>query len=784
MYCDNCDKSSQYKYEYNGKCLERCSKGVLSGSKKCKCELDKCLLCPQVALNLGLCTECNTGYFPKENDPSNLLTCNENFPFRMEKNNKFNCVSNCSYYYYKKENNYYCTNELSCPKDYPKLKENSKECTDSIDVEDVINYILNIEKNRTEGSKLEQIKYYDNILQNIESSFTSIHYDTSKIDSGIDEIITTDKMTVTFTTTENQKNNINNNMTSIDLGECEILLRNFYNISSNATLYMKKMDIVQEGTKALKVEYDIYCKLSGTNLEKLNLTACGGSKISIIVPIVINDDLDKLNTSSGYYNDICYTTTSEDGTDISLKDRKNDFANKDRVVCQEGCIFSEYDYENHVAKCKCNVKESPPSIADMKIDKDKLLENFKDIKNIINFELLKCHERLFSKEGIINNYGCYLILVIIFFHILSIFIFCISNFSIIEKKIMSIASKLNKNQSTVGKEIQKISKIPDKKIIIFRPKLGKNTEKVNFGKNKLIQISAIKNNPIKKSTAKKGKLNISSKERIMDNSIIKNDNIKNNQIKNRNLKNKINPKTIIKEKASIGIKENFKNYIDEEINGLPYNIAVKFDKRSYCEYYGSLIKTQHNLICVLFNNTDYNSGIIKMDLFLVGFVIEYTINALFYNDDTMHEIYESKGEFDIETQLPIIVYSTIISYILNSPLNFLALTNDIIIDFKQTKNTNNIMKKAKKLVNILNFKFFLYFIISTLFLVFFWYYISMFGAIYRNTQIHLLKDILMSFVLSLFFPFAIYLLPGILRIPALSKKKKYLYNVSKFLQSF
>ena len=50
-------------------------------------------------------------------------------------------------------------------------------------------------------------------------------------------------MTVTFTTTENQKNNINNNMTSIDLGECEVLLRNFYNISNNATLYMKKMDI-------------------------------------------------------------------------------------------------------------------------------------------------------------------------------------------------------------------------------------------------------------------------------------------------------------------------------------------------------------------------------------------------------------------------------------------------------------------------------------------------------------------------------------------------------------
>ena len=50
-------------------------------------------------------------------------------------------------------------------------------------------------------------------------------------------------MTITFTTTENQKNNINYNMTRIDLGECEVLLRNEYNISINETLYMKKLDI-------------------------------------------------------------------------------------------------------------------------------------------------------------------------------------------------------------------------------------------------------------------------------------------------------------------------------------------------------------------------------------------------------------------------------------------------------------------------------------------------------------------------------------------------------------
>ena len=60
----------------------------------------------------------------------------------------------------------------------------------------------------------------------------------------------------------------------------------------------------------------------------------------------------------------------------------------------------------------------------------------------------------------------------------------------------------------------------------------------------------------------------------------------------------------------------------------------------------------------------------------------------------------------------------------------------------------------------------------------------MFCVIYRNTQIHLLKDTLMSIGLSLIIPFLFYLLPGIFRIRALSIKSKYLYNFCKFLQSF
>ena len=125
--------------------------------------------------------------------------------------------------------------------------------------------------------------------------------------------------------------------------------------------------------------------------------------------------------------------------------------------------------------------------------------------------------------------------------------------------------------------------------------------------------------------------------------------------------------------------------------------------------------------------------------------------------------------------------------ILNTPINFLALSNDAIISFKQENTKYNIMKKARILTNKLIMKIFLYFVLSFLLLIFFWYYISMFCVIYRNTQIHLLKDTLMSVGLSLIMPFGINLLPGFFRMPALSNqknKRKYLYNFSKFLQSF
>ena len=226
-------------------------------------------------------------------------------------------------------------------------------------------------------------------------------------------------------------------------------------------------------------------------------------------------------------------------------------------------------------------------------------------------------------------------------------------------------------------------------------------------------------------------------------------------------------------------------YNDEELNNLKYELALKYDHRTYCEYYISLLRTKHILLFTFFNNNDYNSNLIKIDLFLFNFSLYYAVNTLFFNNSTMNQIYEDEGSFNFVYQLPQIAYSSLISAVINILLKMLALSQGLILDFKQNKEKKDLYKREKSLDDKLKLKFILYFLLSTILLLFFWYYISMFCAIYINTQLHLIKDTLISFGLSLFYPFGVNLIAGIFRIPSLSNQKNqrsYLYNLSKIIQ--
>ena len=227
-------------------------------------------------------------------------------------------------------------------------------------------------------------------------------------------------------------------------------------------------------------------------------------------------------------------------------------------------------------------------------------------------------------------------------------------------------------------------------------------------------------------------------------------------------------------------------YKDKELNTLEYKQALISDHRTYIQYYISLLKRGNLLFFSFYNNKDYNSQIIKMLLFFFFFSLYLTINALFFNDKTMHKIYMDEGIFNIKYQIPKIIYSTIISAVISSLIKFLALTENKIIEIKKEKNIVILKKKVNRIIKTLKIKFAFFYMVVLLLLLLFSYYTICFCGIYINTQTHLIKDTIISFVLSLIYPFGICLIPGLFRIPALhdkNKNKKCLYNFSIFIQA-
>ena len=225
---------------------------------------------------------------------------------------------------------------------------------------------------------------------------------------------------------------------------------------------------------------------------------------------------------------------------------------------------------------------------------------------------------------------------------------------------------------------------------------------------------------------------------------------------------------------------------DYELNWLSYEEALKYDKRTNCDYYGSLIKNKQLLIFTFCSFNDYNSGIIKKFIFFLSFALHYTINALFFNESTLHKIYEEEGKFNFENQISNILYSAIIStFILRLMLHILILTDKDILEVKLQSKKDLAYNMKKQKLKYMKIKFALFFVLNFILLVLFWYYLTCFNAVYQNTQIYLIENTFISFGFSLCYPFIVNILPTIIRAFSLHSSEKnqvYCYKFSKILQ--
>ena len=735
-YIITSNKNKQYNYEFININFTECENNIIKKNSLSKNDYMYLLIIKK-----------------SKNESSYIITEYEIYYFFDKLNIKDTC--NFELKEPKEENN------NNCPNDFYFIYISNNKCIKYCCIQDRLNdkCIHRYNTNETSLNKTLVNEIQNVILMGMKDEIINEKFIVNYLEK-LNYIIIEEIGTKFILTSYNyQKNNLGLlNMTNIDLDKCETELRNSYDIVGN--IYLLKIDKELEGIKIPKIEYELYAFLNYSNnnkssyvLKQLNLTICSGITIYLYIPFnLTEDEYDIYDLKSGYYDDICYTNTTNDELDIALPDRKNEYIENNMTLCEEDCDFERYDYKLRKVICSCLTKIKMPLISEITFDKKKLIEKFKDIKSLINIQILKCYFLLFNRDGIIKNIGFYTVLPVFIFHFVNIFIFSCKDLIKIKKLINDI---INTKNNIKNKE----SKNKNKKII------KKHNPPLKKVKEKKIKDNNIISKNLSLLTKKKRKVNKKSKKALS-----------NFHDSKKKLNSNSNPIINLDNKNN-----NILDFNATELNLMPYEKALKFDERTYCQYYLNLINYKNILLFTFYLSNDYNSRILKIDLFLNMLIIHFGINALFFTDSTMHQIYEDKGNFNIIYQLPQIIYSSIISLVLNQILKILSLSERNILKLKSLEK--DIDEESKCIKKTINIKFILFFILSFTILLFLGFYLSCFCVVYKNTQIYLLKDTLISFGSSFITPLIINLFPGLFRIPALkSNNKRYIYNFSKILQ--
>ena len=744
------------------------------------------------------CIDIFNKLIPEKNQCIDHCYSDSYYQFEFRKTCYKECPKNISIISENKE--FFC--EVVCTKDKPFEIVSTQECTDFCSIMQIKNKscIINYKNNYN-----EDIESQEKLIENIQKEL-STNFDTSSIDSGEDIIIELDDINVIITSTENQKNiNISNN-SNINLGLCEDKIKEENKIEKDKSLYILKIEVKQKEYKIPKTEYEIYYPLYNKfRLNKMNLAICKNIKIDLFIPVIINETLEKINPKSDYYNDICYTITTKNNTDFPLYQRKKEFINNRRTLCEENCDFKDYYNSIRKVACSCNVKEVfNKNISENIIDVNKLWKSFIDKKYIEKLIILKCYRLIFSLKNYFQNYGNLILLFVILLYIICSIIFFCRDYKII-KDYICIIKYFKIDHINIHNIVKKVIKEEKEKYSKnFRIDNNITQNKIKTKKfvpslfmrifNKKSEIRNRKKTYVKKSL-KKYNNNIFYNH-------FNNININNNNSKLRlNSKSSRNQKTNINKKYYLEINyqnkkihklnekkiyEYYKKIYHKtpaEINELAYNEALKYDKRSFCVYYYSLLITKHLFFFSFISNFDYNSRTLKIYLFFFNFTTYFIVNSFFFNEESINKIYEEGGNFDFIYNIPQILYSTIISIFLNTIIRILALTEKNFRKLRYKTTKNNIISEVRNLKRKLKIKFSFFFIYNIIILFFYWIYLGCFCAVYKHTQIHVIKDTIISYGTSLITPFGIYLLPSIFRILALKgKNRKILFGISKILQ--
>ena len=87
-------------------------------------------------------------------------------------------------------------------------------------------------------------------------------------------------------------------------------------------------------------------------------------------------------------------------------------------LCNDGCVYTNVDFESERFVCECDIIEDEEKEEEEEEYNDKCSES----EEYICLKLLLCYKNLFTLDGIKNNVGFYMLMIILISYCISLLI--------------------------------------------------------------------------------------------------------------------------------------------------------------------------------------------------------------------------------------------------------------------------------------------------------------------------------------------------------------------------
>ena len=774
-------------------------------------------------------SNCKTCDFGGDANENNCTSCKGNLiprPDTSNSSNSTNCVVQCTHFYYYQGDQYKCTGTESCPENFELEINEKRKCIDSCENDNThkIQYDGECYKDLPEGTTYDEIKNIgkDSDLNKCKLNEKKLRLTSNKniTEAEIETkaklyakefdytkehvtVYKNDFYSITLYKDTKCLSELNLNIDEINFGECYTKIKEELDIVDNLLIV-----IISKIINGISYTIDRFIFKPDTG-EKINVIGiCPNQTITVeknlknqiqnsenfeLYEELTKQDINIFDKNSDFYTDLCFHFKSPiDGKDIPLKDRLKLFF-PNITLCDEGCHIKGVNLTSLKASCECTLNNLlNNNIFGNNLLVQKSLGEVQEILTKTNIEVMKCYKDVFDQEMYKNNTGFFIVILLIFIQLICIIIyFC--NFKIkIKKYVLAITdkylyflrNKLNPHNN-ISKPNNLLKPAPPKNnpgsgiklnngnININERKFINNKSKTivrkQEGKNTTIKII---NNPLKFSNKLSFSLSNDSKQNYI--------NSKNNFERKETIKNGYEP---IMPDLSNHLNINIQEFIKTDPDDMDYDDAIREDKRTFCQYFYSRIKTEQIILSTFLKHEVLRPIPIKIILLILDIDLYLIINGLFFNEnyisDLLHSGPDTVWSF-VNRIFDRIIIITITGVIINYIIEFFFVEESKIKKIFKRENGNIIVLKYEivELIKCTYRKYNIFIIISSIIMIFSLYYIFSFNNVYPCIKAEWLKSSIIIIIIMQILPIILCFLDTSIRFISFKCKSERLFRLS------